>query len=123
MLTSLAWLPPAPGGFREAVRTLKRDVQQSSDPATLWPRLKWLASHALDEVQLSQIARLVGSLPDAEGIPPRLKLGILGDGTLSLLGPAITASALRRDLRVEVIEGAYGSAVSDAMNPASPVRL
>lgn len=123
MLTSLAWLPPAPEGFREAVRAVKRDMHQTSDTAGIWQRLKWLASHALDEVQLSQLARLAGNLPDGDGVPPRLKLGILGDGTLSLVGPAITASALRRDLRVEVIEGAYGSAVSDAMNPASPIRL
>jgi len=48
-----------------------------------------------------------------------LKLGILGDGTLSLLGPAIITSAIRRDLLFEVVEGAYGAAMNEAMDPSS----
>jgi FkbH-like protein len=122
MLTALSWLPPAPEDFRGTLRGLKRDVAAGFDMGGLWQRLRSLASHALDEVQLSQLARLVASLPEADGVPPRLKLGILGDGTLSLVGPAIVASALRRDLRVEIVEGAYGSAMNEAMDPSSTLR-
>src|SRR4051794_11868846 len=123
MLTELSWLPSPPEGYREAVRKLKREIQQSSDLEGAWERLKSLAGHALDEVQLAHLAGILRSLPNSTAVPTAIKLAVLGDGTLSLLGPAIAASALRRDLRVEVTTGDYGHAVNDALDPASSVRL
>jgi FkbH-like protein len=84
--------------------------------------LKQLASYAIDEVQLTQVARMLSELPDSAALPARLKLGIVGDGTLSLLGPVLAASAIRRDLRLEVIEADYGTAVNDAIDPGSAIH-
>ena len=114
MLSNLAWLPAPPENYREMVRVLKRDAQTSFDLESVWERLKGLAAYAIDEVQLAQLARIVAGLPESASLPDRLKMGILGDGTLSLLGPAVVASALRWDLRVEVTEGEYGRAMNEA---------
>ena len=121
MLDTLSWLPSAPAGFSSEVRSLKKDIVASvcGEP---WLALKRLAGYALDEVQLSQVARLLSLLPDKSDAPAPLKLGLVGDGTLSLLGPAISASAVRRDLRVIVEEGDYGSAVREALDQTSPLH-
>ena len=52
-----------------------------------------------------------------------LKLGVLGDGTLSLLAPAIAGSGLRHRLLIETVEGNFNRALLDAIDPASHVRL
>jgi predicted enzyme involved in methoxymalonyl-ACP biosynthesis len=51
-----------------------------------------------------------------------VKLGILGDGTLTLLGPAIAGSALRHGVATEIVEGAYNSALQEATDPDSALR-
>src|SRR5215207_1962619 len=121
-LLGLPWLAAPPGTQREEIRALKRSLAAVDGVEDLWRRLTRLAAYGLDEVQLSQLSRLISALPDGPGAPPRLKLALLGGGTLSLCGPAIVASALRWDLRVDVIEGGYGSAVTDALDPGSAVR-
>ena len=57
---SLAWLPPPPENFAP----LCRDVLASTEE-DLGGRLQWLASHALDEAQLSQLAKQVSRGRDA----------------------------------------------------------
>ncbi|MCC3245014.1 HAD-IIIC family phosphatase [Methylocystis sp. WRRC1] len=122
MWTGLGWLPSSPADFRDCVRGIRRDAAEGVDPESLWLRAKALGNCALDEVQLAQLARVVDDLPEGGNVARQLKLGLIGDGTLSLLGPAITASATRRDLRIRVIQGDYGRAVDDAVNPDSPLR-
>ena len=121
MLQELSWLPAAPENFRQLARALKQSASASPSWPDIWDQLKRLAAFALDEVQLSQLRNILAGLPDHPGLPSRLKLGILGagDGTLSFLGPAIAASAIRRDLRVEVVEADYGTAMNEAMDPGS----
>jgi predicted enzyme involved in methoxymalonyl-ACP biosynthesis len=124
MLQELSWLPVAPENFRQLTRALKQSASASSNWPDIWDQLKRLAAFALDEVQLSQLRNILAGMPDHPGLPSRLKLGILGagDGTLSFLGPAIAASAIRRDLRVEIVEGDYGTAMNEAMDPGSKMH-
>ena len=122
MLSDLAWLPSPPADFRDRLRTLRAEAGSPGD--AFFERTVALATHALDENQLGQLARL--GREAAAGSPPaafaKLSLGLVGDGTLSLLAPAIAGSGLRHGLLLDVVEGAYGSAVQQAMDPASPLH-
>ena len=48
-----------------------------------------------------------------------VRLGVLGHGTLSLLGPPIVGSGFRHGLLIDVIEGTYNSAVQEAADAGS----
>lgn len=116
MLSDLAWLPPARSDFRTRLKALAADAGGE---------LLTLATAALDENQLGSLARLAAKLARAGEVPAGfspLRLGLLGDGTLSLLAPAIAGSAVRHGLLIEVIEGGYGTAVQDAADPESAIR-
>ena len=122
MFSNLSWLPGPPADFRDLLRKLREDGGKAEPAADLWSRAKALAAFSLDEVQLGQVARVVRALPEGGDRPHARKVGIIGDGTLSLLGPAILASALRQDMRIEIVEGVYGSPVRDAIDPDSGLR-
>ncbi len=120
MLSQLAWLQPPPEDFRGQIRALRNEVL-SADPAVI-ERLIALSSHRLDE---SQLGRLASAAAQVEGDPTplsRMKLGIFGDGTLSLLGPAIAGSAIRHGFLIDVVTGEYGSALQEASDPSGPLR-
>ncbi len=88
-------------------------------------RLFRLATYALDETQLVQLARLANHLAAARvRTSPfnALKLGVLGDGTLSLLAPAIAGSGLRHRLLIVTFVGEFNRALLDATDPSSPMR-
>lgn len=117
MLSDLAWLPLAPADFRAELSALKSGVA-AGDSASL-QRLLSLSLSRLDDSQLNKLANISRQIPDANPFFSPVKLGLLGDGTLSLLGTAIAGSAVRHGLRVEVVEGSYGAAVSDATDTGS----
>lgn len=123
MLSDLAWLPAPPPDFRERVRALRAEAATPADDFI--DRATALAATALDENQLGQLARLGRDLITAGAVPAaysRLKLGLIGDGTLALSAPVIAGSGLRHGLLIEVIEGAYGSAVQEALDPSSALH-
>jgi FkbH-like protein len=120
MIQELPWLPVPPQDFRQRRLALKRRMNGSARSG-LWDELRGLASYALEEAQLTQLASLVGELGPSEA-PAALKLAVIGDGTLSLLGPPIVASALRSDLRLQIVEGDYGSSINEAINPGSIIH-
>lgn len=123
MLSDLPWLPAPRADFREAVRVLREEAKAPGE--RYFERLVQLSTARLDENQLGQLAKVVQAML-AAGTPPqqfsRLRLGLVGDGTLSLLAPVIAGSGLRHALALEVVEGAYGSAVQQAMDPTSPLH-
>jgi FkbH-like protein len=123
MLRDLPWLPPAPAGFRDELRALQAEAAgvRADDFAQ---RVIRLATAALDEGQLSKLSRLSATIAAGEPVPglDRVKLGVLGDGTLSFLGPAIAGSALRHGVAVQAVEGDYGRAVQEATDPESGLR-
>ncbi len=123
MLSDLAWLPAPSADFRERLRALRAEAAQPGE--AYYERVLTLATAALDENQLGQLARLAGSVAEGGAAPAqfgRVKLGVVGDGTLSLLAPVIAGSGLRHGLLVDVVEGAYGSAVQQAMDTSGPLH-
>ena len=124
MLADLEWLPPPPTDFRARVQALRNEIAGASQ-ANFHERLIGLAATALDDAQLTRLAALAGDLAEAgttiDGLTAA-KLGLLGDGTLSLAIAPIVGSGLRHGLRLDIIEGEYDSALREATDPASRVR-
>lgn len=122
MLLEMGWLPSPGSDFRRRLRDLQAELDASGPAADFEHRLIALATAALDENQLGQLARFSARLLETGHDLPvlsRVRLGLVGDGTLSLLAPAIAGSAVRHGLLVEVVEGGYGSAVQEAVDPGS----
>ncbi len=124
MLKSMSWLRTAPGDFRDQARALQKELN-GERAGDLGIRVYSLANHALDENQLLSLARLAKE-GFRSGVPLQpfspVKLGVFGDGTLSLLAPAIAGTALRHRLLVDTYVGEFNSAWLDARDPSSPVR-
>ena len=124
MLKSLSWLRPAPSGFRDQLRGFRNEIRgERGDDLGL--RLYSLANHALDENQLVSLARLAAeAFQSGAALQPfsPVKLGVLGDGTLSLIAPAVAGSALRHRLLVDTHVGEFNRALIDALDPSSPAR-
>ncbi len=122
MLSNLAWLPAAPQEFRAETSKIKADLAAGST-SEAWSRLRLLCATALNTDQLSNVARLVARLIESgDASLPTLKLGIVGDATLSFLSPAIAGSCIRYGIATEVVEGNYGGAVQDALDEGSALR-
>lgn len=116
MQQDLAWLQPVPGDFRQRLR-------QVEDENTL----AQLATYALDTNQLLQLARTAATLAarrstERVGLLRPTRVGLLGAGTLDFLAPAIVASGLRHHLLIDMVNGGYGEAINDALDPNSAVR-
>lgn len=122
MLRDLPWLPAPSALFREQVKALQAELEGDvgEDFAA---RAVALATAALEEAQLAKLAR-VSSAAAARRVGGlhSVKLGLLGDGTLTLLGPAIAGSALRHGVAIEIVEGAYNSALQEATDPGSALH-
>jgi FkbH-like protein len=118
LIIDLDWLLPAPADFRDRLKALR--AQQLAG-APLAEALHRLACHRLDLNQLGQLARLAGAIDAPAGLA-RLRLGLVGAGTLDLLADAIAGSALRHRVLATVVTGDYGNAVRDCIDPASRLR-
>src|ERR1700722_5685061 len=87
----LEWLPPPRTDFSNSCRSLGEHSEPGDRAATL-------ATFALDVNQLSRLGRTISRLrTDGRDLSPLrpFKLGLLGNGTLDFLAPALVASAAR----------------------------
>jgi FkbH-like protein len=123
MLTSMSWLESEPSDFKAKLRGLESELSAGSR-RDVAERIVKLAGHALDENQLVKLARLAKRFSEGGAVSPLspLKLGVFGDGTLSLVAPVIAGSGLRHRLLIETLEGEFNRALIDAADPSSPVR-
>jgi FkbH-like protein len=110
MLGLLRHLPEPPQDFRK----MCRDAQDVDD-------LRRLARFRLEGIQLEQLNRARQRV-FIEPQKDTFRLGLLCNATTDFLPAAISASALRYGLNVDVILGDYGQTIQDAMNPASRVN-
>lgn len=124
MLAELDWLQLPRTDFRAALKTLRADIATGA-ATDIEERLHALASSRLDINQLERVAAAaadyIATLP-AAGPLARVRLGIIGSGTLGIVLPAIAASALRHRIIATVVGGEYGSAMQEAIDPASEFR-
>jgi FkbH-like protein len=114
----LAWLPQPPADFTRECRGLGEHPKPGAGAMAL-------AGLSLDGNQLARLGRTIIRL-SAEGrdmwpLAP-LKLGLLGNGTLDLLTPALVASAARYGILLEVIKSDYDQVLQEALSPESAVN-
>jgi FkbH-like protein len=115
----LGWLAPAPADLRQRLKAL--DFMSP----TFGRDLRALANHALDLDDLGRVARLVNKARETgASLAPLIpfRLGLIGDGTLDLLVPALIGTAARAGFALEVVKGEYGQALQDALSPVSAVN-
>jgi FkbH-like protein len=125
MLTNLEWLLPVAPDYRARLKAVRAAIAAVSDPAAIEEELHALSLAQLDLNQLGHLAGAaashVASAP-APGPLARLRVGLLGSGTLDLLAAAIPGAALRHRVIASVTTGDYGSAIRDAIDPSSGFR-
>lgn len=125
MINDLEWLPSAPADFRARAKALRDSVATAADAAGFEEALYALACHRLDLNQLGQLARIASSwtqTTDPARPLARVRLGLVGAGTLDLLQTAVSASALRHRLLATVVLGDYGNAVQDCIDANAAFR-
>jgi FkbH-like protein len=116
---SLAWLPRPPASFA----ALCRAILDSAEDVGV--RLQWLASHALDEPQLSRLAKQVARVRGAGlTIAPLIpfKLGVISNTTSDFICPAVVATALRYGIALECIAGPFGQVAQQALAPDTEIK-
>src|SRR5580765_1029679 len=114
-LATLGWLPRAPVDFKRRCDALA----QSSAPGA---ELRALATHALDGLQLERLARTISTLRvNSADLRPLVnaRLGILGNGTLDFIAPALVGSAARHGLALDCVRSGYDQIVQEALDPGS----
>jgi FkbH-like protein len=114
MLREMTWLPPPPADMRARLKALAADA--AAPGSDFAEQLMRTASFRLDESQLTKLGRAAAG---AASSLTAVKLAIIGDGTLSLLGGPLTGSGVRHGLLLEIIEGGYNAAVQDATDQGS----
>lgn len=114
---ALHWLPPIPDLDRR-LATLKSDPAQAGGLADGMA----LANTRLDFLQTRRLDTIIQKLPEAAWAGrPRLRVTLLGSGTMDHLPPAIRVAGLRRGLRVECAVSGYGQWRQDILDPGSPL--
>ncbi len=118
LYTGMGWLPPAPADFGP----LCKSAAAHESPGALF---RSLAGHALDELQLGRLGRAIMKVA-ADGRPlaplQPFRLGLIGNGTLDLMVPALVASAARHGFALECILADYGQTTQEALDPGSRIN-
>jgi FkbH-like protein len=115
---NLEWLPPAKD-FQAACQQVTNSV---GDCGTA---IKDLATHALTDAQLKRLSMLIARLrADGRSLDPLtpFRLGLIGNGTLDLIAPALVATAARHGFLLDCVTSDYGQAVQEALDPDSKIN-
>ncbi len=118
LYTGLVWLQPPPADFSAQCKA----VATQEGPGALF---RSLANHALDVNQLSRLGRAIKSAMAAgRKLEPlqSFRLGLIGNGTLDLMIPALVASAARHGFALECVLADYGQTTQEALDPVSRIN-
>src|ERR1700730_6991918 len=114
--TGLAWLPMPPVDFALQCRHLPTD--------NLGVTIQRLAQHALDENQLTRLAKVIDQARrSARSLMAltTLRLGILTNATADFIVAPLVATAARYGIVLECVQGEFDNAIQDALEPGSPI--
>jgi FkbH-like protein len=118
MFADLAWLPRTPADFGRQCR-----AAVDSDP--IGARIQALAGYALDANQLVRLSRVLDSAHAAgDSLHPLVpfRLGVLGNGMLDVVVPALRASAARHGIALECVTTEYDQVMQAALSPESAIN-
>lgn len=119
LFLDLAWLPRPPPEFKDMCRHL---ADSASGPA-----IQHLASFALDATQSTRLARIVRAQqqPLSQSLLPLtpMKLGVLANGTIDLVIPALVAGAARHGILLDCVTPDYGLFAQQALDPCSKINI
>ena len=118
LFRDLQWLP-RPVDFRAECEALRAAEGDCGDA------IKTLAAQALDDVQLNRLAKLITRIQaDGRSTKPLIpfRLGVIGNGTLDLVVPALVATAARHGFLLECVTSDFGQAAQDALSPGSRIN-
>ena len=120
---ALSWLPCAPETFKADLRTLR-------DSPTWHPEaVLRLATSRLNLTQLHSLAKLAEHpalktpTPGMSVLPTPIKLTVLSNASTELLVPALTATAFRHELLLDVQGAPFGLFAQEALDPCSATRM
>jgi FkbH-like protein len=119
LYSQLQWLPPAPTDFAEQCKAV------ANGAGDLGREIRVLATHALNEHQLSRLGRAIQAARRAgRSMAPLtpFRLGMLGNGTLDLIIPVMVATAARHGIALECVGSAYDQFLQDALMPQSAIN-
>ncbi len=111
-VTNLPWLAPAPADFKERCTAI------AADPEPGGMMLRQLATHGLDNNQLTRLYKALPSRGIEDSLKP-LRLAILSNGTADFLKPALTATGLRHGLALDVTEVPFAQVAQQVFDPGS----
>ena len=118
LYSELRWLVGCKG-FRDECRRI------GEGEGAVGTELRRLAGHALTATQLQRLAALLDDLR-ARGrstapLAP-LKVGLIGVGTLTLVGPVLRGTGARHGLLIDCVAADYGQIEQEALDPASTIH-
>jgi len=115
----LPWLPRLSDSFRQDLRSVRADDAQD------WGlSLRTLATQNLGLNQAMALARTFGqlrALRESSSLTP-FRIAIVSNATLDFVVPSLQAAALRYGIALDVVYGAFGQMVQEALDPASPIN-
>jgi FkbH-like protein len=118
----LTWLPEAPHDFACRCHSL---LLAKAENGQLAQQLRTLSNFRLDDIQLLKLAQTMAKLKKAGcSLSPLVDftLGLLCNDTPAFLAPALSASAIRHGIALEVLQGDYGQVMQDALSPDSAIN-
>jgi FkbH-like protein len=118
LYANLSWLPAPPADF--SIRC--RAIEAAAEPGQV---ARALAGHALDSNQLARLGRVLIKLQEQRrSLVPldTVRLGLVGNGTLEVLAPALVATAARYGFALECVVAGYGQIMQEALDPSGRIN-
>jgi hypothetical protein len=111
-------LPRTPADFG-------RQCRAALDSDSIGAHIQALAGYALDANQLARLNRVLDSAHAAgQSLHPLVpfRLGVLGNGVLDVVVPALRASAARHGIALECVTAEYDQVMQAALSPESAIN-
>ena len=118
LYTELAWLPRPPEDFHARCRNV------SEQEGGLGSSIQALARYALDENQLTRLAKLIGEAREQRlSLSPLVpfRLAIVSNATSQFIVPALVASAARHGIALECCEANFDQVVQEVLSADSAI--
>ena len=115
----LSWLPQPPVDFNARCRSLVEEQRN------LGGAVRALANHRLSENQLFRLSQSIKKARETgRSLYPLepFRLGLISNANIDFLVPAITATAARHGIAVQIFRSEYGQVMQEALSAESVIN-